>query len=152
MTKQTINTVFQKSCLTKYYVGYIQVSPSAQMPQISSHIDLRPITQGLAIIPRAKSASQMSSGEFSRRNTIKSDSGVVYVVYLIGNERKACFFILLLLYSLFCAVGVRWESFFGGHWEPTVERVKDKKRTWRLLLKPLTWKATKLSPKESSDV
>lgn len=91
MTKETINTVFQKSCLTKYHVvGYIQVSPSAQMPQISSHIDLRPITQGLAIIPRAKSASRMSSGEFSRRNTIKSDSGVGYVVYLIGNERKAC--------------------------------------------------------------
>ncbi|KAK2867211.1 hypothetical protein Q8A67_025328 [Cirrhinus molitorella] len=49
-------------------------SPSAQMPQISSHIDLRPITQGLAIIPRAKSASRISTGEFSRRNTIKSDS------------------------------------------------------------------------------
>ncbi|RXN19617.1 EF-hand calcium-binding domain-containing 6 [Labeo rohita] len=44
------------------------------MPQMSSHIDLRPITQGLAIIPRAKSASRISTGEFSRRNTIKSDS------------------------------------------------------------------------------
>uniref|UniRef100_A0A8C2FLC7 EF-hand domain-containing protein n=1 Tax=Cyprinus carpio TaxID=7962 RepID=A0A8C2FLC7_CYPCA len=50
------------------------VSPSAQRPQISSHIDLRPMTQGLAIIPRAKSASRISSGDFSRRNTIKSDS------------------------------------------------------------------------------
>ncbi|XP_050955714.1 EF-hand calcium-binding domain-containing protein 6 [Labeo rohita] len=50
------------------------VSPSPQMPQMSSHIDLRPITQGLAIIPRAKSASRISTGEFSRRNTIKSDS------------------------------------------------------------------------------
>ncbi|KAF4095092.1 EF-hand calcium-binding domain-containing protein 6 [Onychostoma macrolepis] len=50
------------------------VSPSGQMPQHSSHIDLRPIAQGLAIIPRAKSASRISSGEFSKRNTIKSDS------------------------------------------------------------------------------
>ncbi|XP_059392796.1 EF-hand calcium-binding domain-containing protein 6 [Carassius carassius] len=50
------------------------VSSSAQMPQISSHIDLRPMTHRLAIVPRAKSASRISSGEFSRRNTIKSDS------------------------------------------------------------------------------
>ncbi|XP_043083506.1 EF-hand calcium-binding domain-containing protein 6 [Puntigrus tetrazona] len=50
------------------------VSVPAQMPQISSHIDLRPMTQGLTIIPRAKSASRISSGEFSKRNTIKSDS------------------------------------------------------------------------------
>ncbi|XP_073687728.1 EF-hand calcium-binding domain-containing protein 6 [Garra rufa] len=49
-------------------------SPSAQMPQISSHIDLRPITQGLTIVPRAKSASRISTGDFSRRKTLKSDS------------------------------------------------------------------------------
>ncbi|XP_073798123.1 EF-hand calcium-binding domain-containing protein 6 isoform X6 [Danio rerio] len=50
------------------------VSASAQMPQISSNLDLRPMTQGLTIIPRAKSASRLSSGDFSRRNTLKSDS------------------------------------------------------------------------------
>ncbi|XP_056307901.1 EF-hand calcium-binding domain-containing protein 6 isoform X2 [Danio aesculapii] len=50
------------------------VSASAQTPQISSHFDLRPMTQGLTIIPRAKSASRLSLGDFSRRNTLKSDS------------------------------------------------------------------------------
>ncbi|KAK7117596.1 hypothetical protein R3I94_022980 [Phoxinus phoxinus] len=50
------------------------MSQSAERPQISSHIDLRPVTQGLTIIPRAKSSSRTSTGEFSRRNTLKSDS------------------------------------------------------------------------------
>ncbi|XP_048014418.1 EF-hand calcium-binding domain-containing protein 6 isoform X1 [Megalobrama amblycephala] len=50
------------------------VSPSAEMHQISGHIDLRPITQGLTIIPRVKSSSRTSTGDFSRRNTLKSDS------------------------------------------------------------------------------
>ncbi|XP_077066021.1 EF-hand calcium-binding domain-containing protein 6 isoform X2 [Siphateles boraxobius] len=50
------------------------VSQSAERPQISGHIDLRPITQGLTIIPRAKSSSRTSTGEFSSRNALKSDS------------------------------------------------------------------------------
>ncbi|XP_067292497.1 EF-hand calcium-binding domain-containing protein 6 isoform X3 [Pseudorasbora parva] len=50
------------------------VSPSAEMPQISGHTDLRPITQGLAIIPRPKSSSRTSTAEFSGINTLKSDS------------------------------------------------------------------------------
>jgi len=79
------------------------VSQSAERPQISGHIDLRPVTQGLTIIPRAKSASRTSTGEFSRsvssvsrRNTLKSDSGRVYAVnlvvfhvYYFGNDGKA---------------------------------------------------------------
>ncbi|XDV52955.1 hypothetical protein PO909_021586 [Leuciscus waleckii] len=69
---------------TKCYFGYIQVSQSAERPQISGHIDLRPVTQGLTIIPRDKSSSRPSTGEFPRRNTLKSDSGRVYAVYLVG--------------------------------------------------------------------
>ncbi|XP_055048571.2 EF-hand calcium-binding domain-containing protein 6 isoform X3 [Misgurnus anguillicaudatus] len=42
---------------------------SGQVLPSSAHTDLRPITQGLAIIPRAKSASRTSS-----RNSLKSDS------------------------------------------------------------------------------
>ncbi|XP_056595145.1 EF-hand calcium-binding domain-containing protein 6 [Triplophysa dalaica] len=47
---------------------------SAQARTSSAHMDLRPITQGLEIIPRAKSASRTITRDFSRRNSLKSDS------------------------------------------------------------------------------
>lgn len=137
------------------------MSPSAEMPQISGHIDLRPITQGLAIIPRAKSSSRTSTGEFSRRNTLKSDSGRVYAVYLLvfslyclGNDGKA---FLLRRFSSFlqppqCS---QWQMRTFLWWTLRTyswRELRTEKMTWRLLLKPLTKKATKLSPKESSDV
>ncbi|TRY83442.1 hypothetical protein DNTS_016197 [Danionella cerebrum] len=51
-----------------------RASSSTQMPQISSRVDLSPTTHALAILPRAKSASRLSTGDFSRRSTLTSDS------------------------------------------------------------------------------
>lgn len=67
------------------------------MPQISGHIDLRPITQGLAIIPRVKSSSRTSIGDFSRRNSLKSDSGRVYAVYLVVFSLNCLVYCIYLL-------------------------------------------------------
>lgn len=60
----------------------------------SAHMDLRPFTQGLAIIPRAKSASRTTTRDFSRRNSLKSDSGIccLLVMRCLGSDRKASIF------------------------------------------------------------
>ncbi|XP_051548732.1 EF-hand calcium-binding domain-containing protein 6 isoform X2 [Myxocyprinus asiaticus] len=47
---------------------------AAQVSLSSGHLDLKPTTQGLSIKPRPKSASWTPNGDFSRRNTLKSDS------------------------------------------------------------------------------
>ncbi|XP_051979272.1 EF-hand calcium-binding domain-containing protein 6 isoform X2 [Xyrauchen texanus] len=50
------------------------VMSAAQVSLNSGHLDLKPTTQGLSIKPRPMSASRTPTGDFSRRNTLKSDS------------------------------------------------------------------------------
>ncbi|KAA0724428.1 EF-hand calcium-binding domain-containing protein [Triplophysa tibetana] len=62
------------SSAVESWVSKVPSGKSAQAHTSSAHMDLRPITQGLEIIPRAKSASRTTTRDFTRRNSLKSDS------------------------------------------------------------------------------